>query len=327
MKNKIGAFLKLIRWQELFFVAFTMFSFHYGIVTPMFDYFSLTPAVGKPELILIILSSLFIFAGGNVINDYFDRKTDFINRPESVIVIFKIKRRQAIFYHLVFSILGIILGIIVSFMIRKPILSLFYILTVIYLWIYSVRLKKDLIINNISVAIFISLIAVIIGVNEYFAFEKSITEWNEINIRPVKLSVQIIFGYGIFAFIINLIREILKDCRDIKGDSLTGVNTIPVIWGKKKANVVVFILSLLFIGLVTVGWEVYLSKLIFFKNFIFADFYIYSMIVFPAAILFSSSLFGEKPKKYLTLIRLTEFVMFTGLFFCFIIRFALYEKI
>lgn len=327
MKNKIVAFLKLIRWQELFFVAFTMFSFHYGIITPMFDYFSLLPAIGKLELILIILSSIFIFGGGNVINDYFDRKTDFINRPESVMIIFKIRRRQAIFYHLVFSTLGIILGIIVSFMIRKPILSLFYILTVIYLWIYSVRLKKDLIINNISVALFISLIAVIIGVNEYFAFEKSITEWNEINIRPIKLSIQIIFGYGIFAFIINLIREVLKDCRDVKGDSLTGVNTIPVIWGKKKANIVVFILSLIFIGLVIVGWEGYLSKLLFFKNFIFADFYIYSMIVFPAAIILGSSIFGEKPKKYLTLIRLTEFIMFTGLFFCFIIRFAIYAKI
>ena len=107
----ITAFFRLIRWPNLVMIAVTQLLFYFSLVNPFysdnensFSFFS-----GRHFLMLMI-SSLLIAAAGNIINDYFDRNIDEINKPEKKIIDTLIKRRWAIVMHIVFSLVAILIG-------------------------------------------------------------------------------------------------------------------------------------------------------------------------------------------------------------------------
>jgi 4-hydroxybenzoate polyprenyltransferase len=43
--------------------------------------------------------------------------------------------------------------------------------------------------------------------------------------------------YASFAFIISLIREVIKDMEDIEGDAQAGCKTMPIVWGFNASKV------------------------------------------------------------------------------------------
>ena len=212
------SFFNLIRWKNILLVAATMFAMKYAIIIPIYMFFDISVGLSDIGFGFLVLSTMFTLAAGNIINDYFDRKTDIINRPRRVIVGFKIKRRQAILMHSAFSVFGIISGFIVSFIIGKPFFGLFFIFISILLWTYSSNLKKKVFIGNLTIALLTSLIPLIVGISEYYAFERSIPEWTINNIRAIKISFQTIIGFSIFAFLFNFILALLKDCKDFRDD-------------------------------------------------------------------------------------------------------------
>ena len=71
---------------------------------------------------------------------------------------------------------------------------------------------------------------------------------------------KILLDYALFAFIINFIREIAKDMEDIDGDYKAGMNTLPIVIGRKRASKVLFVLSFVPLAIVLYYVLTYLYK-------------------------------------------------------------------
>lgn len=180
------------------------------------------------RLYLLILATLLITAAGYMINDYYDVKIDYVNRPNEVIVGKGIKRRVVIFLHTIFNFTGIGLGVLVA-----PRIAIVNFVAAFLLWLYSNRLKREPFIGNLTVAFLTGLSVYLVA----FYYQK-----NEL----------LVLTYAIFAFFLNLIREILKDIEDRNGDRKHGCRTLPIVIGFRKTKQVIFIVALCFVSAILI---------------------------------------------------------------------------
>ena len=119
------AFFTLIRWQNLLIVILTMVLMRYAVLGPIIGKIGVILIRGTGEevpmviqfslfnFLLLVLATVFLTAGGYVINDYFDIKTDLINKGK-VIVGTRVPRRQAMMWHNIFNIVGVSIGFYIS---------------------------------------------------------------------------------------------------------------------------------------------------------------------------------------------------------------------
>jgi 4-hydroxybenzoate polyprenyltransferase len=214
----IESLLKLTRFGNLVIIGLAQY-FTAGFLVGMHT-------LNDIKLFLLSISTIAIAAGGYIINDYYDVKIDYINKPERVIIGKKITRRYAILFHVVLSILGIMLGIYLSWR-----LGAINIISVFLLWLYSNNLKRLPFIGNLTVAI---LTGLSIFVVEIF--------YNTNN--------PLILIYAFFAFFMTLVREIIKDMEDLKGDNSFGCKTLPIVWGIRKTKFLLYIILVVFAGVV-----------------------------------------------------------------------------
>lgn len=186
------------------------------------------PVLQDYRLYLLILATLLITAAGYMINDYYDVKIDYVNRPNEVIVGKGIKRRVVIFLHTIFNFTGIGLGVLVA-----PRIAIVNFVAAFLLWLYSNRLKREPFIGNLTVAFLTGLSVYLVA----FYYQK-----NEL----------LVLTYAIFAFFLNLIREILKDIEDRNGDRKHGCRTLPIVIGFRKTKQVIFIIALCFVSAILI---------------------------------------------------------------------------
>ncbi|SEG37713.1 geranylgeranylglycerol-phosphate geranylgeranyltransferase [Algoriphagus boritolerans] len=181
------------------------------------------PVLQDYRLYLLVLSTVMITAAGYMINDYYDVKIDYVNRPSEVVVGKGIKRRVVIFLHSLLNFTAIGLGYLVS-----PRIAVINFLAAFLLWLYSNRLKRGPFIGNLTVA-FLTGLSIYL-VSYYY--------------RKAEL---LVLTYAIFAFFLNLIREIIKDIEDRPGDRKHGCRTLPIVIGFRKTKQVIFVIALAFI--------------------------------------------------------------------------------
>jgi 4-hydroxybenzoate polyprenyltransferase len=146
-----AAFLKMIRLPNLLFIALAQLLFQFCIYYTLYE--GSIPANDLSQFILLVLASLFIAAGGYVINDYFDINIDEVNKPQRMVVDKVIHRRWAIAWHFMLSMAGIILTAIALPVLQKWYLVLANIIVVALLWFYSTNFKKSLLIGNIVISL------------------------------------------------------------------------------------------------------------------------------------------------------------------------------
>ena len=211
--------LKLVRWPNLLIIAVSQYLSAIFLIGPP-KYF--TQYVSDVNLFLICVGTIMIAAAGYIINDYYDVKIDYINKPDKVVVGNILKRRVVMFIHTGLNVLGLLAGLLVSLK-----LALINLGASVWLWGYSNQLKRMPFVGNLSVALLSGLAIAIIG----------------IHYKPENTMVYI---YAAFAFFISLIREIVKDIEDLKGDATFGCRTLPVIWGIRSTKSLIFFLILLF---------------------------------------------------------------------------------
>lgn len=181
------------------------------------------PVYQDIHLYLIIFSTMVIAAAGYMINDYYDVKIDYINKPDEVIIGRGMKRRVAIFFHLVLNFLGIGVGLIVS-----PRVAVINFMAAFLLWLYSNSLKRQPFIGNFTVALLTGASIWLIG----YYYQKA---------------ELLVLTYAIFAFFLNLIREIIKDIEDRNGDRKHGCRTLPIVFGFRNTKRIIFLIALVFI--------------------------------------------------------------------------------
>lgn len=315
-------FLKLIRWKNILIIVATMFAMKYAIILPICEYFNTPALLTQTSFTYLVFAIVFLISGGNVINDYFDRKADMINRPQEVLIVFSIKRRKAILIHITLSILGIICGIIASKSINKLSFSLLFIIVAIVLWMYSTSLRKLTIIRNIISSLLFAFIPLTVGVFEYYATTNIVSTTESVIASNTYL--YIISGFSIFAFLYNLILGLIKDCLNYDGDKETGRNSVAVKFGKTNTNYIIGTMSLIFTSLVIIAIHVFLPRITLFENNKIILWYTYIFLIAPSFLLGIISLFGKHKQKYIILSALSKTIMFFGILFSFVLSFVIY---
>lgn len=318
------AYLRLIRWKNLIIIAATMFILKYFMLIPVYEYYGQEVFYSDIGFFFLCFSILLIAAGGNVINDYFDRKTDYINRPNKVLVVFKVKRRTVILFHWILSIFGIIAGFFAAYYAGSIFYGLFFILMVLLLWKYSTILKKTVFWGNFTVALLVATAPALVGATEYLAAKNFALEIGDVQLRAIKVSAALLFGYAVFAFAYNFIREIVKDNEDFKGDSKTGVKSMAVLVGRRKANILVAVLVLITAAAVAVSWHFYISELPFFSDILFGSLYIWGLIILPSLYVLIKSLTAVRKKDYSYMSRVLKMIMIAGILFSFIVSIVIH---
>jgi 4-hydroxybenzoate polyprenyltransferase len=177
------------------------------------------------ELFLLIFSTTIIAAAGYLINDYYDVKIDFINKPDRVIVGKMLKRRIVMVAHTLLNLLGVAIGFYLS-----PKIGLINLGAAFLLWLYSNQLKRLPLVGNLVIAALSGLAVWAVSVH-------------------FPQNHLLVYTYAIFAFAISLLREVIKDMEDMQGDESFGCKTLPILLGIRYTKFFLYFLSALFIFL------------------------------------------------------------------------------
>ena len=252
-------FLRLIRFPNLVIIALTQYAIRFGIIYPFLRQAEYNLFLSEGLFAMIVAATVLIAASGYIINDYFDLKLDHVNKPNQMVIGKSISRRQAMFLHTIVNAVGIALAAYVAIEIERPMLVSFQLVSAGLLWFYSVNLKKQILIGNIIIAALTALVPFTAGYYEIavmydnLAFESTAAIEAD-SLRSLLFSIQYllywVIGYSAFAFLLTLVREIVKDCEDIEGDEAFGCKTLPIVHGipaakKTASNLVAFLLVLI----------------------------------------------------------------------------------
>ncbi|MDJ1466439.1 geranylgeranylglycerol-phosphate geranylgeranyltransferase [Cytophagaceae bacterium DM2B3-1] len=216
----LRALLRLIRFPNLMIVALTQYLVRVCLVGPKGEWWNHLMDV---HLLGLAFSTLCIAAAGYIINDYYDIKIDTINKPRRVVVGRIMSRRQAIFAHSFLNFLGIGIGTLIGLRI-----GLVNFIAAFLLWLYSNQLKRLPFIGNFIVALLTAA-----------------TLWVVVLYNPQNRLY--VYTYSVFAFFITLIREIIKDMEDVRGDATFGCRTLPIVWGIRRTKLFLYFLILTFL--------------------------------------------------------------------------------
>jgi 4-hydroxybenzoate polyprenyltransferase len=215
-------FLTLIRARNLLMVVLSQALVQACLLTAGVNW----AKVLEPGFLALTFSTVCTAAAGYIINDYYDVKIDAINKPDRLLVGRIIRRRRAMFAHMVLSFIGVVIGTSLSVAV-----GLINLGAVLLLWGYSATLKKMLLVGNVAIALLSASMLLVVAV------------YNDVLNNTT-------LGYALFAFSISLIREIIKDIEDMKGDASFDCRTLPIVAGMRGAKYVLYPLIALFQALV-----------------------------------------------------------------------------
>lgn len=292
-------FLKLIRYQNLLMLAFMQLIFRYGFLKLQ----NVPLALADWQYGLLVLSTVLLAAAGYVINDIFDQDTDIENKPKEVIVGNKITETQAYNIYFALNITGVAIGFYLSNVILKPSFAAIFILIAATLYIYATSLKQIVILGNLIVALLLSFSVIIIGVFDLYPVIDP-------NNQPVMANLfSILLDFAVFAFMINFIREIVKDLEDIKGDSNQGMKTLAIVLGVENTSKLAAVLGLIPIAFLLV----YINNYFVANNLLVTTFYAFVFVVAPL-LYFSIKVWPAKTKQeFHKLSLLLKWILFFGI--------------
>ena len=270
----------MIRWQNLAIIVFTQYFTRFFLIRDKPLSFShLLEIMLDKNIFLISLSTVLIAASGYIINDYYDIKIDLVNKPDRVVIGRYVKRRWALMINQIFNGLGILLGLFIS---KK--VALVNLTAVFCLWLYANQLKRLAFWGNFMVAILTGFSLLILAV--YYPGHQ----------REV-------WVYAIFSFFITLIREIIKDMEDVKGDEKHGCRTLPIIWGIARTKLLVYVLIASFITTLFILATQLPNQRIA---------YIFLVMMLPMGFLTYKLVYADKPKDFAFLSDACKVIMLIG---------------
>ena len=288
------SFLKLIRYKNLLMVLLTLVLTKYALI----DSFVEQSYLSSFQFIILAISIFCITAGGYIINDIFDIEADKINKPNKVFIDKTTTKNNARNTYSILTGFGIISGCYLAYTVDKPIYSLIFIATSFVLYLYSSYLKRTVLVGNIIVSTFIGLSIITLFIFELINFNKGFET----------LALSLYIGtYVVFSFLTTLIREIIKDIEDIDGDLKIKAKTLPIVFGRKRANKVAFSFSVLLLVLLIIILKSFLIEYPLFLG------YSIIFIILPLG-WFMYKLWGtESKKEYSYLSKLMKLIMFFGI--------------
>ena len=275
------------------------FVFRYGFLKLQ----NITLALTDWQFALLVLSTVLLAAGGYVINNIFDQNTDAENKPNNVVVGKSISESNAYNIYVLLNITGVGIGFYLSNVISKPGFASIFILIAATLYFYATTLKQMILVGNIIVALLLSFSVILIGLFDLYPIT------NPGNQQQMGNLFSILLDYALFAFIINFIREIVKDLEDVKGDFAQDMNTLPIAFGVNRTTKLVFALSFIPLALLLN----YINRYFVANNLSFATLYALAFIVAPLFYFTIKMWSAKTQKEYHHLSTILKIVLFFGI--------------
>ena len=316
--EKIVYLMSLIRLPNLMVVAITMMLMRYAVIQPLLGAMPITMAgdpltltrmtfqLGWIDFVILVISICLLTAAGYIINDYFDIRSDLINRG-TIIVGNTITRRQAMMYHNILNVLGVIGGTYVSARIGYIWLGIFFVLISGLLYFYSATYKRQFLIGNIIVAMLVAMVPMMVVIYDaapiYVHYSQIVTDF-----PGVAVLFYWVGGFALFAFLTTLIREIIKDMEDCEGDRETGRKTIPVVSGMMVCKIMVVSLSLFTVALLFLVWYMHLNDRL-------TIIYIILLLAIPFAVVIYKVITGSEKHHLHFASRLMKLIMLAGILY------------
>ncbi|WP_281980739.1 geranylgeranylglycerol-phosphate geranylgeranyltransferase [Tenacibaculum mesophilum] len=188
---------------------------------------SVKPVVFDWHLLYLVIATVCVVASGYIINNFYDKKADIINRPIKTGLDSYVKQETKLTLYFTLNFIGFFFGWLVSWR-----AAFFFSVYIFGIWLYSHKLKKYPLIGLITATVLTILPFFVIFVH-YKNFSK------------------VIFIHAIFLFLVIMIRELMKDLENIKGAIANNYNTFPVKYGErstKKLIILLMVLTLVPIG-------------------------------------------------------------------------------
>lgn len=313
-------YLKLIRVPNLIFMAILLWVMEKWVAVPVLRLSLWQELLPCWVLLMMIVSTLLIAAGGYVINDYFDVKIDRINRPEFLVVTRTVSKEQAMRLFQILTICGIVMGIAVAVVVRSMTLGLVYVVVPGLLWFYSSSYKRQFIIGNVIVAFSAALVPMLVAFANVSYLKHCYGDI--VQYSPAVHDLYIwLGGFALFAFLCTWIREILKDFQDQIGDRELECHSMPIKMGEVPTKVFVMILILLTMGVI--AWLVF--SLLPFPHVwgCLSVRYAVLGLFIPFACLIWLLWAAKIPSDYRTTQLLMKFIMFIGMLYAYVIQISL----
>lgn len=314
--------LRLIRFQNLVIIALTMVLMRYGIIQPIFVAYGLSLELSGLYFSLVVIAVMLIAAGGYIINDYFDVKVDQLNKPDKVLVGTRFTAKYVFVTYLILN--AIALAISIFLLLKTGFLALFFIFPAAIgaLWFYSTTYKKQILIGNLIVALLSGVVALLPALYEIPLVNIKYQEY----LVAMGIDLHIIIAwtgtFALFAFLLTLAREIIKDAEDVYGDCAYR-NSIPLALGDIMTKMIVNFLILVVIFLITYLFWKYLrvtnsGGFDYVTLFYFLAFIILPLII-TAGIVFKAS----DKKDYHKASSIIKLVMLAGICYAIVVRFKI----
>lgn len=233
------------------------------------------------NLLFIVIASALVIASGYIINNFYDAEKDLINKPKKSMLDRLVSQRFKLTTYFILNLLAVFAASYVSF---KAVL--FFSAYIFGIWFYSHKLKKVPFIGN-----FVSATLAISPFFAVFVYYKNFET--------------VIFVHAIFLFLLILVREMIKDLENIKGDLTQNYRTIPIIYGPVVSKVCIAILILLTL----------IPSLLLITKFDVGLMHYYFMGCIVLLIFFLVLLLKSKSKKhYVWLHNILKFIIISGVF-------------
>jgi 4-hydroxybenzoate polyprenyltransferase len=176
--------------------------------------------------------------------------------------------------------------------------------SIVLLWFYSTNFKKQLLIGNIVISLLTAWVIAIVFLSKYPFTVSELMTTDQDEIHFFRLTVV----YTCFAFVISLIREVIKDMEDMEGDRKYGCRTMPIVWGLNASKVFVAVwivvlaaaLSILQLYVLPFGWW-------------HSVVYCMLLIVAPLLLILARLFKAQTPAQFHKLSSMVKMVMLTGI--------------
>jgi 4-hydroxybenzoate polyprenyltransferase len=218
----LRGFFLLVRWPNLAMLALTL-----GLLRVR-----LGGGFAGPDFYVLLFLVLATAGAGYAVNDLFDQAIDRANRPDRRVVGRLLSPVQATFAYLGLVVLALALPAHAGPELAAT-LQLTSYLANFALLAYAGWLKKTPLLGNVLVAGLSAAPVWLVGL--LYAEPPLLTQW-----------------FGVFAFFISLVREVVKDLEDLSGDAQHGCRTLPVVLGERATKWVVYAVLLGYVAVL--GW-------------------------------------------------------------------------
>ncbi len=304
-------FLRLIRWQNLLMIIYIFLTLRYCILGSFLDLYGLQFRFPLVHFILLVAATVLIAAAGYIINDYFDVETDRLNQKDPIIGYY-FSSNVAVILYVVFSLIGLVLGAIVSVKIGHSTFTLIFFIAASLLWFYSSAFKQSFLIGNLIIALLAALVPLLLLIYDLLPAMEYYGP--EIKVMDINMNIPALWmlGYASFAFIYTFVREVLKDLEDSFGDQKRGYQTLALTIGEQASKILVSLTLLIAITLLVWVFVKYL-------NVTLSLIYLALFLVLPSIITIYLIIRAKNKRQYHITSILLKIIMFLGVSYSFIV--------